>query len=318
MALVAIVLLLAPKPWENPHVGKLEDYVRFYGWWAGLINLVLLTSLALTTRWWMQPLSSAMPWKSSAKFPKGFVLCVGGAMLACAIIALPRMGQSLWEDEEFSVRRCIVGGHRVLEDGTVAARKLPWKVTLWNYSSTTNHIFQSILSRLSHSAWRSIARPGGLQLSEAAARLPSYVSGILVVGVVALVAARVGLIWEGALAAWLIAIHPWHLRFTTEARGYGLVALLIPLSLLLALHALSKGQWRWWIALARGQFRPPLYVAADAIDDPRPEPLHRYQPSYGGAICIRAENPDSPMASFNGIRGDGVLTVIPAVRPGPL
>ncbi len=254
MALVAIALILAPKPWENPHVAKLEDYVRFYGWWAGLINLVLLTFLALTTRWWTQPLSSAMPWKSSAKLPKGFVLCVGGAMLACAIIALPRMSQSLWEDEEFSVRRCIVGGHRVLEDGTVAARKLPWKVTFWNYSSTTNHIFQSILSRLSHSAWRAIARPGGLQLSEAAARLPSYVSGILVVGVVALLAARVGLVWEGALAAWLIAIHPWHLRFTTEARGYGLVALLIPLSLLVALHALSKGQWRWWVALAAANF----------------------------------------------------------------
>ena len=119
---------------------------------------------------------------------------------------------------------------------------------------TTNHIFQSILSRSSHSAWRTIARPTGLQLSETAARLPSYLSGILLVGVVALLAARFGLAWEGALAAWLIAIHPWHLRFTTEARGYALVALLILVSCLLAVNALDRGQWKWWIALAMANF----------------------------------------------------------------
>ena len=92
---------------------------------------------------------------------------------------------------------------------------------------------------MSHSAWRTVARPTGLQLSEAATRLPSYLSGILLVGVIALLAARFGLAWEGALAAWLIAIHPWHLRFATEARGYGLIAFLIPVSCLLAVQRLE-------------------------------------------------------------------------------
>ena len=257
MACIAIALLLAPKPWEHPHLGKSEDYIRVYSWWAGLINLVPLACLALTTGWWMRPLPAQATGKSSPRLPKGFSVCVGGATAACAILGYPRLGQSLWEDEEYSVRRCIVGGHRVLEDGTVVVKKLPWKVTLWNYALGTNHIFQSILSRVSHSAWRTIARPTGLQLSEAAARLPSYVSGILLVGVVALLAARFGLAWEGALASWLIAIHPWHLRFTTEARGYGLVALLIPVSCLLAVHALNRGQWRWWIALAMANFALP-------------------------------------------------------------
>ena len=64
---------------------------------------------------------------------------------------ISRLGQSLWEDEEYCVRRCSVGAYRVQDDGTVVVKKLPWKVTLWN-SVTTNHIFQSILSRLSHSA----------------------------------------------------------------------------------------------------------------------------------------------------------------------
>jgi hypothetical protein len=254
MAAILIALLAAPKPWEQPHLGKLEDYVRIYSWWAGLINLVPLAFLAFTTRWWTAPLPEPIPGKPPPRIPKGFFLCIGGAMGVCAILGFPRLGQSLWEDEEYSVRRCIAGGHRIQEDGTVVVKKLPWKVTLWNYSSTTNHVFQSILARLSHSAWRTIARPAGLQLSEAAARLPSYLSGILLVGLVALLAARFDLAWEGALAAWLIAIHPWHLRFASEARGYGLVALLILLSCLLALNALNTGHWRWWIALALANF----------------------------------------------------------------
>ena len=175
-------------------------------------------------------------------------------MVACALLGFPRLGQSLWEDEVYSVRRCVLGEYRVKGDGTVELKKLPWKNTLWKYT-TTNHIFQSILARLSHSAWRSLARPTGLQLSEAAARLPSYLAGILAVGAIGLLAARFGLAWEGALAAWLIAIHPWHMRFTTEARGYGLVALLIPVSVLLAVYyALNRGQWKWWIALAMANF----------------------------------------------------------------
>jgi hypothetical protein len=251
---IAIALLLAPKPWEHAEPGKLEDYVRVYSWWAGLFNLVPMILLALTTRWWMRPLPVQALQNSSLKLPKGFLLCVGGAMTACVILGFPRLGQSLWEDEEYSVRRCIAGGHRVQEDGTVVVKKLPWKVTLWNYSSTTNHVLQSILSRLSHSAWRTIAQPTGLQLSEAATRLPSYLSGILLVGIVALLAARFGFAWEGALAAWLVAIHPWHLRFATEARGYGLVALLIPLGCLLGVNALNTGRWRWWIAVAMVNF----------------------------------------------------------------
>jgi hypothetical protein len=251
---IAVALLLAPKPWGHPELDGIGDYVRVYSWWAGLINLVLLTCLTLTVRWWARPLPAREGPKTSLRLPKGFSLCLGGAMATCAIVGFPRLDQSLWEDEEYSVRRCIVGGHRVENDGTVERKNLPWRNTLWNYSSTTNHILQSVLARLSHSAWRTIARPGGLQFSEAAVRLPSYLAGILVVGTVGLLMARFGLPWEGALAAWLIAIHPWHLRFATEARGYGMVALLIPVGCLLALNALDRGQWRWWIALALANF----------------------------------------------------------------
>ncbi len=250
----AIALLVAPKPWDDPSLRELKDYVRVYSWWAGLINLIPLTLLALTVRWWARPLPVALRPEGKLKLPRGFVLCVGGAMAVCAIIGYPRLTQSLWEDEEYSVRRCIVGGHRVDDDGQVRPKYFPWRNTLWNYSSTTNHILQSVLARLSHSAWRWFAQPSGLRLSEAAIRLPSYLAGILVVPLLALLMARFGFPWEGAFASWLVAIHPWHLRFATEARGYGLIALLILLGCFFAVAALNTGVWRWWIALAAADF----------------------------------------------------------------
>jgi hypothetical protein len=249
-----VALLVAPKPWENPSLVEVKDYVRVYSWWAGLINLVALTLLALTVRWWTRPLPVAIRGESALKLSRGFMLCVGGAMAVCAVIGYPRLSQSLWEDEEYSVRRCIVGGHRVDDDGQVRPKHFPWRNTLWNYSSTTNHIFQSVLARLSHSAWRWFARPDGLRLSEAAVRLPSYLAGILVIPLLALLMARFGFPWEGVFASWLVAIHPWHLRFTTEARGYGLVALLILVGCLCAIAALNRGKWRWWLALAATDF----------------------------------------------------------------
>ena len=249
-----VALLVAPKPWENPTLADFKDYVRIYSWWAGLINLVPLTLLALTLRWWTRPLPGAIRDGATLKLPRGFVLCVGGAMAACAIIGYPRLSQSLWEDEEYSVRRCIVGGHRVDDDGQVRPKYFPWRNTLWNYSTTTNHILQSALARVSHSAWRWFARPDGLRLSEAAIRLPSYLAGILVIPLLALLMARFGFPWEGVFASWLVAIHPWHLRFATEARGYGLVALLILVGCLCAVAALNRGEWRWWIALAATDF----------------------------------------------------------------
>jgi hypothetical protein len=109
IACVIVALLVAPKPWENPTLVDVKDYVRVYSWWAGALNLVPLILLALTTRWWTRPLPVAIRAQPPPKLPKGLVLCVVGAMAACALIGLPRLSQSLWEDEEYSVRRCIVG-----------------------------------------------------------------------------------------------------------------------------------------------------------------------------------------------------------------
>ena len=59
---------------------------------------------------------------------------------------------------------------------------------------------------------------------------------------------RVGLPWAAGFAAILMAIHPWHLRYISEARGYSLLLLCIPLLLGTMVAVLHRGTWRRWIA----------------------------------------------------------------------
>lgn len=249
---IVLFLFVAPKPWTVGEMEKIQDFAAVYLWWAAVGNLVALAGLFGTAPRWMHPLPEFQGVPRSG-LPKGFKRVVLGAMVVFAILGGMRLSTSLWDDEEYALRRAILGSYRVKGD-TVRLREIPWSHTFWYYTKPTNHVFQSVLSRLSLTAWRGLARPKGLQFGEAAVRLPSYCAGILAVGALALLLAEAGFAWEGALAAWLMALHPWFLRLAPEARGYGLVFLLIPVSCLLAMRAINDGRWRWWAGLAASEF----------------------------------------------------------------
>ncbi len=250
---LVLFLICAKKPWQISSINKIHDYAAFYSWWAAAINLLPLAVLLLTVGSWSKPLALSPPPPPPA-LPKGFWPAVLAAMMVCAVFGGLRLNSSLWDDEEYSVRRAILGTYRTKSDGAAGLKELPWTHTLWFYTKPTNHIFQSILSRLSLSAWRAVARPGGIPLNEAAVRFPAYLAGILSVGAIALLLAKIGFAWEGALAAWLLALHPWHMRMAPEARGYALVFLLIPVVCLLAVRVLESGRWRWWLGFALAEF----------------------------------------------------------------
>ena len=257
--IVVLILLLTPKPWSFDLAAakkiKLRDYVRVYSWWAGLINLLPLAALALSARWWTQSLPAIQNPQSKIQNSKWFWPVVAAAMVLCGALNAPRLSYSLWDDEEYSVRRVIVGSYPERKDGTIKLKPLNWTETLWYYSKPTNHILQSIAARVSNDLWRTIARPSGLQFWEPALRLPSFLAGLAAIGVVALVVRRMGFPAAGAIAAVILALHPWYARFVPEARGYTLVFLLLGLQWLCLLRAIeSRGLWRWWIGFALAQF----------------------------------------------------------------
>ncbi len=51
-------------------------------------------------------------------------------------------------------------------------------------------------------------------------RVPTLLVGMLSVAAVAWLLLECGFPLAGAIAAFLLALHPWHLRYATEARGY--------------------------------------------------------------------------------------------------
>jgi len=263
---IGIGLMIAQKPWtiDSPTTdpANIQVHIQAGLWRAGFAILFLLAGLALTSRWWTAPLRDERPTacpglsglNAQLSTPKWFWPLVAAAMVVFAILAAFRLPQSLWDDEEYSVRKIVLGAYRMKDDGSLTIKQLPWKATLWHYEIPNNHGLQSVLARLSLSAYRAAARPPGLQINEIALRLPSYVMAVLSIGALALLVSRLSCPGAGVLAAWLLALHPWFLRLAPEARGYGLVFLFIPVVSLCALKAVDSGKWLWWAALAASEF----------------------------------------------------------------
>jgi hypothetical protein len=107
-------LLVSRKPWtiSVPDSGawRLSDYVAVYVWIAALINLVLVTLLALTAHWWTRPLLNVR--LSSAPEPGRYpsrceslgerseglclrVLCLIPLVIFCLLCAV-KNGRWLW------------------------------------------------------------------------------------------------------------------------------------------------------------------------------------------------------------------------------
>ena len=62
--------------------------------------------------------------------------------------------------------------------------------------------------------------------AEVPLRLPALLAGLGSLVVIALLARRWGGAWAGMIAATVAAVHPWHVRYSTEARSHSLVLLL--------------------------------------------------------------------------------------------
>ncbi|HEY5777315.1 MAG TPA: glycosyltransferase family 39 protein, partial [Terrimicrobiaceae bacterium] len=251
---VVIALMVAQKSWKigpsDATNRDLEQCIRLSLWWAGVLALPLLTMLALTARRWTARGQELQLVLVKCRIPRPFWPLIAIITILYVMTAAARLQQSLWDDEVYTVRKIVLGSERIQSDGSVKIRQLPWSRTLWHYEVPTNHGFQSILCRLSLAVYRAIVRPDGLQFSETALRLPSFIAGALAIPALALLVAWLGFPWAGVVAAALLALHPWHLKLATEARGYGFIFLFVPLSVLCAVRAASSGNWRWLVAFA--------------------------------------------------------------------
>ncbi len=267
-------LIEIEKPWdtevavklareENP---KLKDLISFGIWWACLVNIFISLGLLAAMRLWLRPVDGhflpAIPekaktgWLAVNRYPFWVLLIV--IIAITALQRAPRLEHSLWNDEEYQLRRYTWGEPAEPRADNLMADPTDWDEVIF-LNRVNNHIPFSILGRLSLDIWRATGgdERSPLHFSEAAFRMPSYLGGLLAIVPLILLPALAGLPRTALIGGAVIAWHPWVLRWTVEGRGYALMMLFILLALLSLLFAVRTGRWRWWLAFAACQF---LYV----------------------------------------------------------
>jgi hypothetical protein len=158
--------------------------------------------------------------------PKGlFFPLVLLAVITCIAVRLPLASKSLWWDESWVVLQVSHGKWRpdTKKPGQLKFTEHDWKRCAFYYQKPTNHVPMSLAQKASFAVWKAIndARPG--EFSDMAARLPALLASIAAVVLLALLMKQWGYPGAGAVAAFLLALHPWHIRYGVDARGYALV-----------------------------------------------------------------------------------------------
>jgi len=238
---------------------KVGDLARTCVWWATLVNAVLAGGLLATRRIWGRPLpveavpvGVGPPWRR-----RRFWLALGLILLGATVIRLPRMGLSLYNDEAYNFTRYIHGQFKsVTGDPESEPRFVPvaWTETLWDNHQGNNGVLYSLLARGCHELWATAAGAVEGEFREWPLRLPALVPGVLSIGILSLLGARLGGTWTGWAVAVVAAVHPWHVRYSTDGRPYGLVLFGVSLALYALTRGLEDGRWRWWLLYGFGLF----------------------------------------------------------------
>lgn len=254
---ILIGLVLAPtKPWnfEPPESGRwrLSEYIAVYSYWAAALNCLVLLGLALTASWWAAP-SRNIP-AATPTTPRWFWPFVLAAMIFCGASAAQRMNYGLAHDEDYSARRTISGSYKLTDEGQVVSDRLSWSETVFYYRKPNNHPLNSVLARVCVEISRLVIPGESWHMREWILRIPAWIAGVSGVVLLALLLRELNRPRAGILAAWLLALHPWYIRYASEARGYAMLMAFIPLCLIFWLWAVRTNAWRWWIAFGLTEF----------------------------------------------------------------
>jgi len=232
-----------------------RDFAGAYLWWMTLVSSVAILGLLATFRLWARPGRPTVDeeFASAGRMTWLFALGVALAMLGMVISALPRMDDALWTDEKYMVVRSIAGQYEVEESGAITFDRVSWGNTFFYYVKPNNHVPYSIAARLCWDVVRTLTRPEDLRATEVVVRFPALVGAVVGIAALASLMLRLGFPVAGVAVAWILALHPWYLRYASEVRGYALMLALVPLVILAALRALERGSWPRWVVYGLAQ-----------------------------------------------------------------
>jgi 4-amino-4-deoxy-L-arabinose transferase-like glycosyltransferase len=131
----------------------------------------------------------------------------------------------------------------------------PWLAVISDYSLPNNHIFHTVLVKVSTSL---------LGDQPWAVRFPAFLAGVFCIPAGYVLAKRLYSRWTAALAAGLIAALPVEVMYSTNARGYTLYTLFTLLLVLLAIYLKSHRNLVGWLLYlliaALGFYTLPMMV----------------------------------------------------------
>ena len=258
------LLLVIDAPWTLPggpgfaaeRGESLMITAKIALWWAALLNAGLCAALWWAAPLWTGPREPAASRVRAARVGRAWWLAVAVAAVLGAGLRLPLSLGSLYWDEAWTVKRAVVGAWEPTEadPSEFEFEAVPWRKTLWTFKKPTNHVGFSVAGRATTDAWRRVGGHAPGAFSELVLRLPSFAASVLAIFGVAWLAREWGFARAGVAAAFLLALHPWHVRFGPAARGYGLV-LLFSLVVAISLgRAYAHDRARAWAAYAAGLF----------------------------------------------------------------
>ena len=191
--------------------------------------------------------------------PRAFKIVLGVIFFATLIMRLPRMSHCFWGDETAAIETYVHGRYNPLVEGELNGPLVfdrpTWTDTFWRArQGPNNHQLFSSTSRLCLEVWRKLTGRPDTDYAEWVARIPVLVSGMGSLIALALLMKKWGAPRIGLLATAVLALHPWHIRYSTEARGYGLMLLLFPLLLLALTYAMESNRWKHWAVFGLLEF----------------------------------------------------------------
>lgn len=167
----------------------------------------------------------------------------------------PRLTHSFTNDEEMAFRKYVWGEVQVQPDGSLQHSPIGWgRPCLKMRRPTTKWAPLSKLGlhgALQPTRGRFTCRSS--RLSRICCKDLSLLSAALSVMAVGWLGWLLGAPRVGLAAALLLALSPWHFRYSVEIRGYSTMLLMRRGGALGPPRALETGRWRWWLAFAAAQ-----------------------------------------------------------------
>lgn len=280
VVLAALWLWSAVKPWEtkvfHSELARKDIPLSHYiaaGVWIGVLGAAGLgLLLAATARWWSHGESAPMrrAWMAADKRPaRWFTLGLGLIVVFAAWQRWPAMDHSFWGDEGWAFCDFVHGKWKPLEpggspQGELRFEKVRWQQTVFGDRSGNNHWLGSILQRLTLDTWQRLTGRPAWDFDERVVRLAPLLAGLGSLVALGFLGRRLGGPILGLTAALIMTLHPQHVRFSIEARGYSLMLLFFTLAVLALLRALEIGRRRDWLLFGLLQFLV-LYAWKGAI-----------------------------------------------------